>query len=114
MKKVLKISNNFKIFFILLIIILVGYFWINKLESYTERKKVDYPGNDIWYNPKDLPIPECLAECQNIVGCKGIVTNFREGTYNSQKNSSDSPKCWLKNRFDGTGNNTHNRFTYIL
>jgi hypothetical protein len=120
MKKISKMSmsmsNNSKLIFIL-VFILVGYFiWYNKLETYTEKKRVDYPGNDIWKNPKNLSIPDCISECQNTIGCKGIVTNFKEGTYKSQQNNdNDPPKCWLKNRLDGNGQpNTNGRFTYIL
>lgn len=115
MKKISKMLSSKIIFILVFIFILVSYFiWVNKLESYTEKQRVDYPGNDMLYKAKDLDVPECITECKNTIGCKGIVTNFKEGTYDQYKRYFN-PKCWLKDTIQGNGNiNRNDRYTYIL
>jgi hypothetical protein len=112
-------NKSILICIIILIFVLFYFIWFNNLESWTEKVKVDYPGNDILKEGKEIiktSAFDCASECRKINGCKGIVTNFRFFNFgNKQRDANDPPRCWLKNAMNGNGQtNTENRFTYIL
>jgi len=89
------------------IALLLCFLWYQvALEGFTSRwtpeNKKDYSGNDIASTP-GISLFDCKKKCIADSTCKGIVTDFTNGTGN----------CWTKNNW-GTATDNDSRYTYKL